>query len=176
MPGIVILIAAIHADLKQQVSGITQPVCVATAALCGLENESRKPTAGQAAARVILALDDPRPLAQAVLELEAQFGLLITYEDPAYAFKGDISDVTATVRRDLDKYQPGEAPRVLVPKGGRFVFSYDASQTHDPLNLLRQLVTAYHRDVGRQTSEWNNLTAHFTSYTSPSEVFRAKKF
>jgi len=41
MPGIVILVAAIHADLKQQVSGITQPVCVATAALW--RTRERKP-------------------------------------------------------------------------------------------------------------------------------------
>lgn len=102
----------------------------------------------QTTAREVLVVEDGRPLAKAVAELERQFGWVITYEDPPYIFKGDISDVTAMVRRDLDKYPPGEAPRVLVPKGGRFVFHYDASLRRDPLVLLRQLVIAYHSNIG----------------------------
>src|ERR1041385_6956005 len=64
-----------------------------------------------------LSVDDGRPLAEAILLLESKFGSVITYEDPAYVYSGDISDVTENVRRDLDKFEPGKAPRVLVPKG-----------------------------------------------------------
>src|SRR5256885_13941815 len=69
-----------------------------------------------------LSVDDARPLAEAIVLLESKFGGVITYEDPAYVYSGDISDVTESVRRDLDKFEPGKAPRVLVPKGGKFDF------------------------------------------------------
>jgi hypothetical protein len=59
-----------------------------------------------------------RPVAKAVEELVSRYGYVITYEDPLLSYEGDWEDVTTQVRRDLDKYPPGAAPKVMVPRGG----------------------------------------------------------
>lgn len=145
--GIGIVSASIHADHKDQFRGAWQ---TDTGRQTTHDSWSADEFAGTDlnSSMEVIVVEDSRPLAKAVAELETQFGWIITYEDPPYTFRGDISDVTAIVRRDLDKYLPGEAPRVLVPKGGKFVFHYDAGLSHDPLMLLRQLVVAYQRDIG----------------------------
>lgn len=91
-----------------------------------------------------LSLQSGRPLADEVRALEGACGCVITYEDPFYVHPGEIDDVTESVRRDLDKYKPGEAPRVLVPKGGAFDFEYDSQLLlNDPERVVRDLVAAY---------------------------------
>lgn len=67
--------------------------------------------------RLVVDVDDPRPLSAAARQLERQLGLAVTYEDGSYIAPADIVDVTAQVRRD------GRAePRVLVMRGGAFHF------------------------------------------------------
>src|SRR5262245_2834947 len=93
-----------------------------------------------------VSVESGRPVADAILKLEAQYGWIITYEDPRYVHDSEISDVTLQVRRDLDKYKPGEAPKVLVPKGGLLEFTYDvASDTKlpsDPALVVQKLLDA----------------------------------
>src|SRR5687768_5365392 len=60
-------------------------------------------------------VDDPRPVPAALQELATRHGRVVTYEDPRYLYSGDIKDVTREVRRDLDRFPPGQAPKVLVP-------------------------------------------------------------
>jgi hypothetical protein len=72
-----------------------------------------------------LSVDDPRPVALAAEMLEQKYGWIITYEDPRYAHESDLVDVTQQVRRDLDKYKPGQAPKVFIPKGGPLELDYD---------------------------------------------------
>jgi len=102
------------------------------------------PQSDSKTSRITLSVRDARPLAKAILTLEAQYGCIITYEDPRYAYPDDIADVTEQVRRDLDKYPPGRAPKVLVPKGGELTFQYDAnsqlSSPLDPAVVVRQLL------------------------------------
>jgi len=97
--------------------------------------------------KVRISVEDGRPLAAAITMLEARFGWVITYEDPRYANAGDISDVTEKVRRDLHKFKPGRAPKVLVPKGGSLVFEYDygadSKQRPDPNLILKALLEAH---------------------------------
>jgi hypothetical protein len=63
-----------------------------------------------------------RPVASAAEQLEALYGIPVTYEDPPYVHESEIRDVTSQVRRD------GQAdPKVFVPRGGTFSFVYDAS-------------------------------------------------
>jgi hypothetical protein len=84
--------------------------------------------------------DDGRPLAKAALQLERQFGWIITYEEPPYHFAADIRDVTAIVRKDKSP------AKVLVPNGTPFGLSLDEStrgQTPDPKAVLHALVQAY---------------------------------
>jgi hypothetical protein len=101
--------------------------------------------------KVSISVDDGRPIAKAISELETRFGWVITYEDPRYANPADIADVTEKVRRDLHKYKPGKAPKVLVPKGGSLVFEYDyiADSTGRPdPNLILEALLAAHTGSG----------------------------
>ena len=102
--------------------------------------------ASQEFKKVNLSVQDARPLAKAIVVLEAQYGWIITYEDPRYVYADDVDDVTEKVRRDLDKYPKGEAPKVLVPKGGELSFEYDVlSQTNlprDPGAVVQRLLAA----------------------------------
>lgn len=101
---------------------------------------------GTSDGKVRISVEDPRPVAKAITMLEARFGWAISYEDPRYINTSDISDVTETVRRDLDKFKPGKAPKVLVPRGGPFVFEYDYSRDSkrpDPDLILAALLAAH---------------------------------
>ncbi len=71
-----------------------------------------------------LSVNNGRPVAEAAWELEKRYGWVITYEDPIYVNGSEINDVTLQVRRDLDKYKPGQAPKVLVPKGGSLAITF----------------------------------------------------
>jgi hypothetical protein len=81
-----------------------------------------------------LSVDDPRPLAKAIEVLGAKYGWVITYEDPAYVNEGDVLDMT--VRQDLGR-------RVLIPRGGRFDFSYVLPQSgkiDSPASMIQMLL------------------------------------
>jgi hypothetical protein len=84
-----------------------------------------------------LAVESARPIATAVQALVDRFGVVITYEDPRYAYKGDLQDVTEQVRKDLDRYPPGRAPRVIVPKGGKLTVK---ARSADVAAILEQLI------------------------------------
>lgn len=92
-----------------------------------------------------LSTEYGRPLAEAIEMLEAKYSFVITYEDPRYVHASEIEDVTEKVSRNLDKFAPGKAPRVLVPKGGTLSFDYDEALTAKPddrLILVQQLIDA----------------------------------
>lgn len=92
-----------------------------------------------------LNIDDGRPVAKAVEGLVSRYGYVITYEDPRHAYQGDLKDVTAQVRKDLDKYPPGKAPKVIVPRGGTLSLTLPSSTSvsaQTVASLLDQLVHA----------------------------------
>jgi hypothetical protein len=92
-----------------------------------------------------LNIDDPRPVAKAVEELVARYGYVITYEDPRHAYEGDLQDVTTQVRRDLDQYPPGKAPKVIGPRGGKLTVTLPTSasvNTQTIASVLDQLTRA----------------------------------
>lgn len=97
--------------------------------------------------KVSFSASDARPVAFAARMLEKTYGWIITYEDPPYENESDLADVTETVRRDLDKYKPGEAPKVFAPKGGSFVFEFDVdvatNKPADPGVVVQQMLDAY---------------------------------
>src|SRR5437879_2804770 len=51
---------------------------------------------------ITITVNDPRPLAAAITELELRHGWVITYEDPPYEYAADVRDVTGVVRKDSD--------------------------------------------------------------------------
>ncbi len=87
-----------------------------------------------------LSVADPRPVAAAIIELEQRHGVAISYEDAPYAHAADTKDVTLDVRRDLNAFPAGQAPAVIVPKGGALDISYDADRTTgEPVSLAQTL-------------------------------------
>ena len=94
-----------------------------------------------------LSVNGNRPVALAAETLEKKYGWLITYEDPPYVHESDLLDVTEKVRRDLDKFKPGQAPRILIPKGGELAFEYSidskSKRPADSAVVVQQLLDAY---------------------------------
>jgi hypothetical protein len=94
-----------------------------------------------------VSVNDARPVAFAAKMLEQQYGWIITYEDPIYVHESELADVTETVRRDLDKYKPGEAPKVIVPKGGNLAFKFyvdpATDKAADSALVVQELLDAY---------------------------------
>lgn len=54
-----------------------------------------------------------RPLSKAALKLSERLGYIVTYEDPQYAYSGDLRDATAEIRSS-----GASGPRIFVPAGG----------------------------------------------------------
>ena len=92
---------------------------------------------GQATRSDVFA-DDPRPLEAAVLSLIGRYPVMITYEDPPYAFSADVKDVTDIVRKSPSTRKD----RILVPQGHALQASFDVSAaTGQPTNLAEALDT-----------------------------------
>lgn len=92
------------------------------------------PAAMTSAAEV--RVDDHRPLAAALAEIERVQGWVVTYEDPIYRYSGDITDVSASVERRGDA---AEKP-LMVPRKGAFLAQYDTTSAEQ---AVRKIVDAY---------------------------------
>jgi len=98
----------------------------------------------QETTRETLSVNGPRPVKLAAEMLEKKYDWIITYEDPPYIHESDLEDVTEKVRKDLDKYKPGQAPKVFVPKSAELAFKYDIeSVTKNPAAVVQQLLDTY---------------------------------
>ena len=64
-----------------------------------------------------LRVNDPRPLKEAIDELERQLGLPINYEDPVYLDPNDAIDITDQVQNAAQKAR-NPTVRIKIPKGG----------------------------------------------------------
>lgn len=88
-----------------------------------------------------LTVEDPRPVGKAVQMLVSRYGYVITYEDPRYVYGDDAQDVTAQVRKDLDEYPPGKAPKVWIPRGEKLTLSVaSTAAARDVRSTLNSLV------------------------------------
>jgi hypothetical protein len=121
-------------------------VCFGLAGLLILVIFAARARGSQGMSQIKLSVDDPRPVAKAIEMLEEKYGWVITYEDPRYVHESEIADVALKVRRDLDKYKPGEVPPVLVPKGGALEFTSDVVPGTNlpayPARVVQQLLDA----------------------------------
>ena len=82
-------------------------------------------TASFAQTSSVITVNDPRPLAQAALQLEGLIGVAINYEDVPYAYAGDMQNVTSSVMSpEQQAAHPGA--EIWVPRGGQI--SVDLSQ------------------------------------------------
>jgi hypothetical protein len=80
---------------------------------------------------VVLSVNDPRPMGEAVLSLIRSYPVTITYEDPRYEYSGDLRNVT----RDGSKTSRPQV-RMIVPRGRALQAAYDVSQaTGAPVDI-----------------------------------------
>lgn len=116
---------------------------VSVAAGCALVSAATGASRQRAADEI--AVNDPRPLAAAIEELERRHGWVVTYEDPPHEFVADTLDVTDTLSRNRD---PSNKRRVLIPRGGAFTFAYrDGGPSREPAvqPTLVALLRSYHQ-------------------------------
>ena len=93
---------------------------------------------GQAKDEFII-VDGARPVAAAVHELIKRHPVVITYEDPRYAYAGDLKDVTDQIRNPLAPPRT-DGHRALVPVGGPIQVRYAVSSaTNTPVDLAETL-------------------------------------
>lgn len=90
-----------------------------------------------------IVVNDPRPLGEAIVQLEQALRQPITYEDPAiYAHPGDYVDKTA-------EYGGRAARRVLLPRGGPLRFTFNSSElsgTRAQTNaLVKRLIQTFNK-------------------------------
>lgn len=82
-----------------------------------------------------IVVNDPRPLSEAIFQLERVLGQPVTYEDPAiYAHPDDYVDKTA-------EYRGRAVRRVLLPRGGRLQFTFNSSEPTGTRAQTTALVT-----------------------------------
>jgi hypothetical protein len=90
-----------------------------------------------------LSVNDPRPVAEAVKQLQEKYGWIITYEDPRLSNESDLLDETDPKYRQA---HPG-GRRALAPKGGRLEVDYFVSpvtgKPENPGALLQLLLNAH---------------------------------
>jgi hypothetical protein len=101
----------------------------------------------QESGKEILSVNGTRPVKLAAEMLEKKYGWVITYEDPPYAHESELVDITEKVRRDLDKFKPGQAPKVFTPKGGELALEYEietaTKKPADSVVVVQQLLDTY---------------------------------
>jgi hypothetical protein len=124
-----------------------QLMCFALTGLFIVAITTARGHGAQAVNKIKLSVEDPRPVAEAILKLEDQYGWVITYEDPRYVHESEVIDVARKIRRDLDKFKPGEAvPPVFIPRGGLLEFTYDVAPNTelptDPARVVQSLLDA----------------------------------
>jgi hypothetical protein len=94
-----------------------------------------------------LTIKDPRPIAEAVRRLVEKDGYVITYEDPRYAYAGDIQDITDQVSKP--SHDPARArSRVIVPRGGSLSFETPSSNSASDIAAALNKIVASGGDTG----------------------------
>jgi len=90
-----------------------------------------------------IVINDPRPLSEAIVQLEHALNQPITYEDPAiYSYPADYVDKTAD-------YGARAKRRVLLPRGGPLQFTFNNDELSgsraQTTALVRRLVDTFNR-------------------------------
>ncbi|MDQ6786734.1 MAG: hypothetical protein M3033_07980 [Acidobacteriota bacterium] len=93
----------------------------------------------------IIKVNDPRPLYQAISALNEEYGWVVDYEDPPYAFESELIDVTDPKWRTSHPNATG----LKIPAGGAFQFEYEESAalatSAGKEEILRKIVSEYNR-------------------------------
>ena len=98
---------------------------------------------GDAAPLTSISVNDGHPVWEIASQLQERYGYAITYEDPRYSNDDDFEDVTVQVRKDLEKYPPGMAPKVIGMKVRNLTLAVPDSPSISPqemAGILQRLV------------------------------------
>jgi hypothetical protein len=111
-------------------------------------------TASSQPAIVVDLVNQPRPVALAVRQVEKQLGYVITYEDTAYRFPGDVVDISKQIGRD-----PAKGPYPSM-RGGTLQLRYSprASTLAGQVKEVLQEIVAR----SRQADNIGDFTVHAT--------------
>ncbi len=95
-----------------------------TTLICGIAAVIQS-TSGLCAPPVqTIRIEDPRPVDKALQTLQSKYGYVVTYEDPPYAYEGDLKDETEATGGSNSRSQ---RVRMLVPIGGSVSLSLPPS-------------------------------------------------
>ena len=116
---------------------------------------------------VVLSVNDPRPMAEAVLSLIRSYPVTITYEDPRYEYAGDLRDMTGQVGKT------GQPPATtIVPKGDVFAATYDVSddtgQPVDMADAIQKIIDA--NNAARHGGHFELRRSGDTFHVVPAEI------
>jgi hypothetical protein len=105
------------------------------------DSPSKQPSFSESAGKVHLAVNDPRPLAQAFDVLQQQYGWRINYEDPQYTAKPDLADAKGAAD------QSSASGSHKIPAGGNFAVDFPSGSAPntppDEQKTLQLMVDAY---------------------------------
>jgi thioredoxin 1 len=111
------------------------------------------------------------PLADTLEGFMRLHRVLVTYEDPQYEYPGDLED-QAIVRKNLNKYPPGQVPKALQPKSTRFQAVYRLNTKtggrEDIAAALRQIIKQYNNSA--RTAEFKLLEGSGILHIVPARV------
>jgi hypothetical protein len=104
---------------------------------------AQSPEAGRVernGSQATLIVDSARPLDSAAITIAEQFGVPVNSEDPPYAYKDDVKDVTVDAWRQL---HPSKL--ALIPKGGRLEVQFASRPDGSPEDMHGLLQTLVDR-------------------------------
>lgn len=120
----------------KQISRKVVAICVLAASTCLVV---------EAAPLTSISVNNGHPVWEIARQLQERYGYAITYEDPRYTNDDDLEDVTLKVRKDLQKYPPGMAPKVIGMKVRSLTLAVPDTSSISPqemAGILEQLVQA----------------------------------
>ncbi len=149
-------------------SRLTRVICAFPSLICTSLVWAQGPT-------TTLAVNDPRPVAAAAMEVERLSGVPVNYEDLRYENPADLQDITDQIMTPAQKAQATPGVRVIVPRGGTLsvpVYTDADGRLSDfssVVTALNALVSAYATSpvrAGSFTVELGNGVV----YIEPSQV------
>lgn len=118
---------------SQRLARVRTTQCMHSAGCARTHSQEPEP------ARSDVAAAGPRPMADAILELQRRHGWIITYEAPPYEFAGDILDRTSLLSGDRR-----DGRRVVGPRFRPLAFRYDSPDAR-PGEVLSAMLASYNQ-------------------------------
>lgn len=126
--------------------------------------------------RITLSLDDYRPLAKTAELLERKLGVPVNYEDPLYAYSGDLSDVTDKANAEFRTASP--ARRLMAPRPSKLTMDVSINtekstgRVANPIMVIQNAIAAY--STGGGAGEFSVIEDSGSLYIAPQRIKNGK--